>query len=345
MNSDPVFIPENAIYTPQESVAMAVEGIKRAKDGQAQGLRFDFGYKPMNDYIAPLGPAQLMFITAQTSNYKSGLMRFIEYTWAKQLEEEGRTDECIIHISLEEVVEEQVNYQFERYSGERAGALARGHVMDWDRLLNAATIVGKIPIYRIGDSLARPEEYSQLHLRNIYTVIRKLTNGDLGFKIKPAAICLDYLQALPPDPDIRKMGEDQQRRLQVRRDVYTFRDMGKFLRCAALANVQAKQTLEGTERGSTWKLPGIYDGAEAKEVAERPDRYWTCWMPKMTSPVGTEIDHGGFSFNVAENTLFIKVAKQRGGLPSGQIFPCFINFETGNVFYDTNFTMKGGVIK
>jgi hypothetical protein len=109
------------IFTPQEAVALGVRGIEQARDGQSRAMRFDFGHEKINSYIAPLIPPQTAVIVAQTSNYKSGFLRCISRMWAKQLEREGRTDECIIDVSLEETVEEQTYYDFERYSGDAYG--------------------------------------------------------------------------------------------------------------------------------------------------------------------------------------------------------------------------------
>jgi hypothetical protein len=209
-------------------------------------------------------------------------------------------------------------------------------VENWDTLLAASTTVAGIPIYRIGDSLERPRNFRELYLSNIQGAILYMVSGKLGFPVKPAAILVDYLQALPPDPSIRGMGEDTVRRLQVRQDVYGLRDLGKFIGCPVFFASQAKQHLDNEDKGG-WRLPGLYDGSEAKEVAERPDRVYDFWLPKMTSPIGTIIEHGNFKFKVEENLGFLRVAKQRGGLPSGAIFPMRVNFTTGDIFFDANF--------
>jgi hypothetical protein len=332
------------IFTPQEVAALGVRGIERARDGQSRAMRFDFGHEKINSYIAPLIPPQTAVIIAQTSNFKTGFMRCVSRMWANQLEREGRTDECIIYVSLEETVEESSYFDFERYSGdaygrnqERAGSLARGVVENWDTLLAASTKVAGVPIYRIGDSLEKPRNFRELYLSNIQNAIMYMVSGRLGFPVKPAAILVDYLQALPPDPGIRSQGEDAIRRLQVRQDVYGLRDMGKFIGCPVFFASQAKQHLDNEVKGDGWRLPGLYDGSEAKEVADRPDRVYDFWLPKMTSAVGTIIEHGNFKFKVEENLAFLRVAKQRGGLPSGAIFPMRINFTTGDIFFDSNF--------
>jgi hypothetical protein len=76
-------------------------------------------------------------------------------------------------------------------------------------------------------------------------------------------------------------------------------------------------------------LPGQYDGEESSAIGQRADRILTLWMPKQTHTVGETIMYSsGKSFIVEENALWIRVAKQRGRLPSGKVFKCDIDYET-----------------
>jgi hypothetical protein len=78
-------------------------------------------------------------------------------------------------------------------------------------------------------------------------------------------------------------------------------------------------------------IPGMYDGEESSSIAQRCDRIITQWMPSKTSTVGETFDALGKSWTVRENMLWMKVAKQRGGLPSGQTFPCVIDFNHNRI--------------
>lgn len=329
------FEPSHSIYTPQQASSMGIRNIKSSKAGQKRAMRFDFGSDKINNYIAPLIAGQTMVIIAQTTNYKSGFMRYLEFMWAKQLAEEKR-NECIIHISFEEVIEEQVFYAFERFSGEKAGALARGNVENWDRLLAASISVSGIPIYRIGDSLEQPEMFSQLYLTNVERSLNVMVSGGLGFEVIPAAICVDYLQAIPLDPEISLGYGDEDRRMHVISNVYRLQDWSKFYNCPVIFNSQAKQKVEN-EKAGCLKMPGIYDGAEAKEIGDRPNRVLALAMAKQSGVVGSTLQLGLHEFTIAENQLFAKVWKQRGGLPSGKVFPLRINYETGDIKFDEYF--------
>lgn len=322
------FEPTTAIYTPNQVASYGLKAIEAARDNKARGLRL--GIEQIDGYFAPLMPGQVCAVIAQTSHYKSGMLHFIEHNAAQQLVDEKRDDEILIHVSVEECVEEQAFLEFGRLSGEDAGALARGHVQNWDLLKSSVVRVAGIPIYRIGDSLARAEDMPNLYMSNMIRAIRELVENVLDWRPKIAGLFFDYLQAFPIDPEIRnETSRDAQRRLQVRQDFFRLRQAAAYFICPVFIAVQAKQHLEGAN--PPIMLPGIYDGEESSSIAQRSDRIVTLWMPKQTNLVGSTINSGATWFTVAEDMLFVKIAKQRGGLPSGKSWPCKIDFRTNTI--------------
>ena len=280
----------------------------------------------IRDYFAPMLPGQVCAVLAQTSHFKSGFLHCIERLTAERLSADGR-DEVLIHVSVEEGIEEQAFLELSRLSGESAGRLARGEVQDWSRLEAAAVRVAGIPIFRIGDSLARAEDMPHLYLSNMDKALRALASGQVtGRPLTPAALYFDYLQAFPIDPEVRQAVQDQQRRLQVRSDIYRLRLLAAYFQCPVFVAVQAKQHLDGAP-GRNFLLPGIYDGEESSSIAQRCDRIVSLWMPKNTHTLGSLVEHNTMSFRVDENLLWLKVCKQRGGLPSGKVWKCRIDFE------------------
>jgi len=325
------FDPKTAVYTPSESSAYAVEAIENIRDNKNRGAAIDIPL--IKDYFAPALPSQLVVVLAQTSHYKSSFLHMWERQLAHQLIAEGRDDEAIIHISVEECVEEQAFIHLASETGEEAGKLARGAVQDWDRLLAASINLAGIPIYRIGDSLARAEDAPNLYVSNMTRATRELTSGAVtGNKIKPAAIFFDYLQAFPFDPEIKSAELKDQRRLQVREDIYRMRLAAKYFNCPVVVAVQAKQKLNYIH--NNLHIPGMYDGEESSSIAQRSDRIISLWMPGKTHRIGSQITFGDHYVTVDENILFVKVVKQRGGLPSGAMWMCRINFARNTIAPD-----------
>jgi len=199
----PEFDPKTAVYTPPEVAEYGMEAIRNMSQQKSRGAILNI--PDIKDYFAPVLPGQICAVIAQTSNYKSGFMHMWERVLANQLVEEVRLDEAIIHVSVEECVEEQSYLYLARETGEDAGALARGEVQDWTKLEQAAVRVGNIPIYRIGDSLARAEDMPELYLSNMVRSIKDLVEGKVtGEPVKPAALFFDYLQAFPFDPEMKR---------------------------------------------------------------------------------------------------------------------------------------------
>lgn len=331
---DTKFDANTAIYTPAQVSTYGiqhVETMRASKDRHAvlpiAGIR---------DYFAPMVAGEVCAVIAQSSHYKTGFMDAWEYGIANQLMQQGREDEVIVHVSVEEYIEHQSFMEFAKESNEDAGDLARGEVQDWGRLMEAAVKVGTIPIFRIGASLARAEDMPSLYMTNMIRAIKHLQRGMFDKPLKIAACFFDYLQAFPFDPEIKQMGAgEHQRRLQVRNDVYTLRQAGGLFNCPIIVGVQAKQKLEGAP-SAAFQLPGMYDGEESSSIAQRVERIITLWMPKQTSPLGSAITHGDVSFKVEENILFVKVAKQRGRLPAGRIWKCRIDFQKNIIAPEAN---------
>ena len=324
------FEPVNAIYTPAEVSTYATQQIEFIERNKHRALKF---FIPgISDYFAPILPGEVCAIIAQTSNYKSGFLHAWEYALAQQLSKDKRDDEIIIHVSVEESVEEQAYLLFGVETGEDAGEIARGNVQDWHKLKQAAIRIGTIPIYRIGNSLARSEDYPELYLSNMVRSIKYMRDELLGRNLRIAAIFFDYLQAFPFDPEVRRADRDTQRRLQVREDIYRLRQAAAYFETPVIVAVQAKQNLNDAHKAMY--IPGIYDGEESSAIAQRCDRIIQLWLPKMNWPVNEHIDYNGLSYTVSENLLLLKVGKQRGRLPSGQTFKCRIDYTKNRILQE-----------
>lgn len=324
------FEPGRAIYTPGETAKYGKDAIEEVWRNRDRMLKF---FIPgIDDYFAPLLPGELCAIIAQTSNYKTGFIYAWQEAAAKQLEADGRNDEIIIHVSVEETIETQAQLLFGIEMGEDAGEIARGQVQDWDALEQAAAKISSIPIFRIGDSLARADDFPNLYLSNMVRSINYLLEVILEGKKKPAAIFFDYLQAFPVDPETRRgeMNRDAQRRLQVREDVYRLRRAATHFKCPVIVAVQAKQILSDAPSKSLY-IPGKYDGEESSAIGQRATRVISLWMPKMNWPIGSKVSYGDLDYRVDENLLWVKVCKQQGRLPSGRSWPCRVNFERNRI--------------
>lgn len=307
------------LYTPHEVGLAGYKEAERVQNATKTGISLPhIDGCDMGEYFARLMPWEVCEILGQTHNGKTLFVDWWESAICKQLASEGRGDECVIHVSLEESLEAMSFYQHAKVLKVSPSAIANGDI-PLDRMRFSMTEIDKIPIYRVADSSSKEDEEDnpELYLSNIYRIIRALKDGAVtGDKIKPAVMVLDYLQALPYDPETRKEQEDGKRRIQVRKDVYRLRQMTVHLECPIIVNVQAKQKLEGSN--PPFQIPGNYDGEETSSIAQRFDRIISIWLPKTTYPIGKFVNDVG---TITEELFYAKIGKQRGGFPSGKSWP------------------------
>lgn len=326
-------LEQTNIYSPHESGMIGYKQAQRAAEHSQFGIELNIKGTSIKDYFAPLLPWEICAIQGQTSNGKSMFCNWWEGKIAKQLTEQKR-DEVIIHVSLEESIEAMAFMDYGRILKVAPSEFSRGSYTDWSKMQWAMGQIDKIPVWRIGDSANKPKDAPELYLSNIYKAICQLVEGKItGSPIKPAVIVIDYLQALPLDPEIKQATRDAQRRLQVAQDVFRLREMTTHLGCPFIVPLQAKQTLEGNNL--PYMIPGTYDGMETSAIATRFDRMLSLWMPKTSYLVGSTVSNKEktVSLNVKEDQCFLKVNKQRGGLPAGMVYELRIDFEEQE-YYD-----------
>lgn len=325
------FNPAEIIFTPDEVATLAKQRVQYIKDNEHRTLKF---FIPgLTDYVAPILPGEMVMVLAQTSNYKSGFLDAWEYEAAQQLTNEGRGDEIIVHISVEESVEQQVFRLLARETDSSVGQIARGQITNWDDFTFASIKIGEVNIYRIGHSLANPGTFPRLHISNMIRALEYLQTKLHKRKLTIAALFFDYLQAFPFDDEVKRVQVIDRQKFQIREDVYRIFQAANYFNCPAIVASQAKQNLDNAPSRFMY-IPGIYDGDGAKEVADRPDRVFSLWMPKMTLPIGSLIEWQNLSYQVEENILWFKVCKQRGGLPAGRAYRCRINFNQNRILLE-----------
>lgn len=322
------------IYSPHESAMLGKRLAMKAAEHKEFGIELDItGTHPaVKDYFAPLLPWEICAVQAQTSNGKTMFVNYWERQIAEQLKAQKR-DEVIIHVSLEESIEAMAFNDYGRILNQRPADFARGTFTDWAKMDWAMSQIDGIPVWRIGDSAERDPQAPELYLSNIYRSIQELVNGNItGDKWKPAVVIVDYLQALPIDPEVKQAQKHEQRRLQVAQDVFRLREMTTHLKCPVIVPLQAKQDLAG--ENPPYKIPGMYDGMETSAIATRFDRILSLWMPKTSYLIGSTVTNKDKSqaLAVRENQAFFKVVKQRGGLPAGRTWELRIDYDTQEYF-------------
>lgn len=325
------------IFTPNIVASKGVQAIEKMHS--LAGASMDIGIPGIRDYFVPSMPGQLNLVIAQTHHYKTQFLRLVARNYVKQLKEQQRS-EIVLFIQVEESIEEAAYEQIALYSEgkETAGGLARGVYQDWNNVLKASVGMLSDPIFYLGESiLDNPDEMPPLTVQNMSAAASYIQSGMFDEEIHFAGIFVDYLQAIPFDASLIKNDPAlREKRLQIRDTIYELRRFARKYQCPLWLGVQAKQSLDYAP-SKHMRIPGIYDGEESSSIAQRADRVIQLWMPKNDFTPGTVLSHGGLEYVVKEDMIFVKVGKQKGGLPSGRAWCMDIDFSknelTPNPFY------------
>ena len=316
------------IHSPHEVAMNGYEAAKKAAENKNFGIELDISGTDIKDYFAPLLPWEICAITAQTSHGKTFFKDFWKKQVAKQFKAQKR-DQIIVDVHLEETIEAVAFAEYGQRLGVRPADLARGSYTDWGKMKGIMTEMDGIPVWHVGVSANDPKDAPPLTLSNIYRSIDALKDGVItGEKWDIGLVSVDYLQALPIDLENQKAKRENQRRLQVAADVNRLRAMTAHLECPIIIPLQAKQTLEGNS--PPYYIPGTYDGSETMTIATRFDRIISLWMPSQSHSdlIGSEIvGKDGRRVSVSQNNAWLKINKQRGGLPSGKAWELEIDFD------------------
>lgn len=274
----------------------------------------------LDAYFGPLLPGELCVVQAQTHHGKSLFMRSWANRIASYYASRGRPD-VIPWIDTETPIDHLAMNQLASLSGSNMPEVVYGgRTIDLVALTRAATEIAKTPVFPIATRVGDGRE-DEIHLSNIQNALRLLMTGKVdGVEHQIGAVFIDYLQALPYDPTVRKQRDiEGQRRLQVSRDVEVSRRTGSMCNAPVILGVQAKQTLD--VRSGDLPIPGMYDGQETANIAQRADRIISLFMPGKRYPKGTPIEFANERFIVTPGLMFVRVLKQRLlGLPSGATF-------------------------
>lgn len=317
------------IHTPHEVAQAGYKSIKGAVERGGAGIPLKVSGSDIDEYFAPLLEWEVCAIQAQTHNGKTYFSNWWERETAKYLAENDLQGD-IVHVSLEESLEAMAIAEYGRLLDILPSKLARGEFKELKKLEIAMTKIANSRIWRIADFGGNDDEI-ELTLSNIKRALKAMNEGLIADKKKIRLITIDYLQALPIDSETKKANQEDQRRLQVRNDVYAIRNMAKNMLTPILVPLQCKQTLSHPRL--PYMIPSMYDGEETSAIAQRFDRIISLWMPKNDYPVGVPVYSGKdgnkvLEFTPSENQVYLKVNKQRGGLPSSKVFELQIDFST-----------------
>jgi replicative DNA helicase len=275
-----------------------------------------FGIKELDDYLVPLWPGDLMYVSALPSNGKSFVCRMFEQRMVELLLRNDDGSRVCVWVTTEESAEKLGAHWLAAMSGVDSTAMLSGKLSETQQVTVNASVaeVGSWPLYVVGHSSSVRDEdgirnkSARLSRNEIDQCLDHIMNT-LGKDI--VLLTIDYIHR------IRNDGKGGDREEHIRRSVDWTRDAAIWTSAPVVVAAQAKSKV-GERK---YAIPGIPDVEWSMNAGQSADALLGLWMPKTTMGVGSVLDRFGeyTDLLITESMLFVSVAKQKDG-PGGKIF-------------------------
>lgn len=288
------------LHTPADAAQSYVQWAERlqTRPGITYGCVLD-------KVLIPLHPGDLMAVVARPGHGKSSWMAYMAKRTALDILKRGAEDEVVVYVSWEQQIEE-IEAFFESGGTYSSTDMAWGRV-PMDKIKAQAVKRAKLPIWYIGksmrhDGIKRPPMY----IDAVYEAIEAMR---FEFGLRPALICLDYIQKIPV-----KTG--QKRFEQVTEAVFATKELLTSVGAPGIAGVQAGRQVD------TYKdpIPSMADAQWSSAIEQEADKQISVWRPIKTHDPESQpyINVGGRDVKNHEDLLVVKLLKQRFDIGYGQ---------------------------
>ena len=291
------------VYTPNDIASYTMDVVAARKAQKADALLT--GVASLDRAMRPVLPGEVVFVMAFTAHGKTSFMQFWARQIVKQLQARESQNEMVVYVTWETLVEELGLYDLCGMTGIDDSMAWYGDIDDAQvqKLKIAAMKRAAMPLWVQGYSIKRRRQEGGMTMAQVSGGLATIENL---YKLKPAAVFLDYLQDIDTD-DPRV-----DRRIQILRNVGAIRQLSRDCACPVIVGCQAGRQVLGRDV----KLPEIGDGQETSKIEQSADKVMALWYPCKTERDGAEV----LGEVVTEELMIMGIRKQRHA-PSGQVFP------------------------
>ena len=291
-------------------------------------LALPFHVEGLEGIVPDQYPGELAIYAAKSHQGKSTALRDVTFKAQKRIE--GKPNALVGLVSIEDTSEGTAGKQVKKYGGNSLAYQDDQFVF-------------------IGNSFGMSmEDMSQLNVGNIIETLEYGRSKKFADIMQYAHIGIDYAQIIPPDPERRKMNNNDQKRLQIADDVIRIFHACKKFKCPIGLASQALLKTQRDNYTQKMRIPGAADLAEAGELYSIPDIVYAYWQPKHDHPMNTMVEEGNWNFKVEPNLVFVRIVKRRNAEEMGyvgerdvvgRVFPCHIE-PSGGFVYDKSYHDK-----
>ena len=324
--------PKSYIFDMPAGMDLVRQHQRFMQDNEHLALKFPI--EGLRWYFHPSYPGKQTTVQAQSHNGKSAFLDFWASTAAKELYAEGRRA-AIVKVNTEDAVEMLVSAELARGGAGMLDDLQAGVIKEPEKYLHVEIAIGSLPIIHIGESMGMDDSNAAgLYMSNIARLIEFARKEYFAEEMPIAAIFVDYIQALPFDPELKRNVEDT-RRIQVISDEDRIRRAAKYFYCPIIVAAQSKQDKDLSSCSGFLKLPGFWDIQEASYVAQHTDFMYSTWFPKSHYPIGSVQSHKSvnWTLKIKNEQIWIHCLKHKGYKNVGAHFPLLMD-DYGNMRLD-----------
>lgn len=252
----------------------------------------------LDKHIIPLHPGDVMAVVARPGHGKSSFMAYMTKRTAMQLVERGETDRAAVYVTWEQSAEE-IEAFFQSSGKYSSTDMAWGRV-PMDTIRKGAVNRATLPIWVFGESkrhegVRRPK----MTVDYVYAAIEAMQE-DYG--IRPALLCLDYVQIMPVSSSREKTAE-------VDEAIRNAKELAIRVGLPVIIGVQARRDVDGYRN----PIPTMSDAQWSSSIEQVADKQLALWRPiKSHDPTEKpDIKVGQHSFTNDEDLFVIRLLKQR----------------------------------
>ena len=252
--------------------------------------------------LIPLHPGDLMAVVARPGHGKSSFMAYMARRVARQLQQANVADRCVVYVTWEQSIEE-IEAFFQ------SGGSYTSTDMAWGRVPREVIIRNSfsrpaLPVWLMGSSIMKADQAKPpMTVEMVYEALRGLR---ARFGLRPALVCLDYLQIIP-------VARASERTEQVANATIEAKALALDLGCPIIGGVQAARGVDRYEN----PIPTMGDAQHSSAIEQTADKQIALWRPikneeaKGKSERRQSVVIGGVQYDITPELLVIRVLKQR----------------------------------
>lgn len=292
------------IHLPPRATAVSVAEYER-RMGRPQHLTW--GIPEVDNRVVPYAPGDMITILGRPGMGKTSVMihqisRFADIVNRVDM---GIERPIFMYATWETMVEEFMAVFSASKSGYNLEDIGRGRA-DINKIKHAMVSMMGSSVAIFGRSMEDARSRLPVPTLSDYRDAIYMLQ-DEGYTV--VGSFLDYLQRIPSEKGSGK-GWQEDRSGRVSENVEEIKDIGMTTGVWNVVGVQAKREVD--DYGGL-KFPSMQDGQWTSSIEQATDKSFSVTMPAKYLDLGTEVKLKGLIYEVGDQTLGLKMLKQRFG--------------------------------